>query len=158
MKKEDIDAFSRRIACANASEIIVILYEMFFTYESDGLEAMRRHDWDAYIDNMRQCSLVLEHLKNALDFKYNIANNLYALYNYAEVSISKAIYSRKEEYIDAADRVMKPLWEAFVEVAKSDDSDSVMQNSQRVTAGLTYGRNNLNESYDDGNLNRGFLV
>ena len=53
---------------------------------------------------------------------------------------------------------MKPLWEAFVEVAKSDDSDSVMQNSQRVTAGLTYGRNNLNESYDDGNLNRGFLV
>ncbi|MBQ2089582.1 MAG: flagellar protein FliS, partial [Lachnospiraceae bacterium] len=96
MKKDDIDAFSRRIACANASEIIVILYEMFFTYESDGLEAMRRHDWDAYIDNMRQCSLVLEHLKNALDFKYNIANNLYALYNYAEVSISKAIYSRKE--------------------------------------------------------------
>ena len=42
---------------------------------------MKKHDWDAYIDNMRQCSLVLEHLKNALDFKYNIANNLYALYN-----------------------------------------------------------------------------
>lgn len=36
--------------------------------------------------------------------------------------------------------------------------DTVMENVQTVYAGLTYGRNNLNENLADQGINRGFRV
>ena len=53
---------------------------------------------------------------------------------------------------------MNTLREAFVEVAKSDKSKPLMENTQRVTAGLTYGRNNLIESLGAEETTRGYWI
>ena len=48
---------------------------------------------------------------------------------------------------------------AFEKVAESDDSAPLMENTQSVFAGLTYGKGSLNETDLDPNAaNRGFLA
>ena len=55
--------------------------------------------------------------------------------------------------------MIKGLKESFEEVAKQDGSGPVMENTQQVYAGLTYGRDSLSEVTMYGNMaNRGFRV
>ena len=59
---------------------------------------------------------------------------------------------------DIQDSVEKTLEHAgFTEAAKSDASAPLMQNVQKVYAGMTYGRSTLNENLMNDN-NRGFLA
>ena len=52
---------------------------------------------------------------------------------------------------------MQKLGKSFAEIAKQDKSAPIMQNSQKVYAGLTYGKNSLNEVFFDKNqASRGF--
>ena len=71
--------------------------------------------------------------------------------------MAKALYQNHTEGIEEAEKILKRLYAAFCEAAKSDTSGPLMTNTQQVYAGITYGRSNLNESYiEDGH--RGFFV
>ena len=60
---------------------------------------------------------------------------------------------------DEINKVMESLHSAFAEVAKQDTSGAVMQNTQQVYAGLTYGKGRLNEVFMNGNeQSRGFMA
>ena len=48
-------------------------------------------------------------------------------------------------HADTVREVMGKLKDAFIEVAKEDDSAPVMENTQQLYAGLTYGKGALNE-------------
>ena len=92
-----------------------------------------------------------------MNFSYEISGSLFGLYSFVETKIAKASYSLSKEDLEDALKVMKPLYESFKEVAKADDSLPVMQNTQKVSAGYTYGRNDVNEAISAGN-NRGFFA
>ena len=53
--------------------------------------------------------------------------------------------------------MLQQLYEAFAASARQDTSEPLMQNAQQVYAGYTYGKNNINESYDV-QSSRGFLA
>ena len=59
--------------------------------------------------------------------------------------------------VDEADVIMKKLRNSFETAAADDKSAPLMDNAQKVYAGMTYGRGRLTESFinDD---NRGFLA
>jgi len=56
------------------------------------------------------------------------------------------------------EKVIRPLHDAYAQIEKLNDRGPVMNNSQTVYAGLTYGRNNLTENMADQGTNRGMLV
>ena len=151
MTEERIAYFTRKITESNRSGIIVAMYEIFFEYldESTG-------DKGVLVGPVRKAGTVLEHLKDALDFSYEISNNLFALYDFCQRMLAKAIYKNSAEPLDIARKIMSELYESFVEVAKTDTSETMMKSTQKVTAGMTYGRNSLTETVNDNN--RGFLA
>ena len=53
---------------------------------------------------------------------------------------------------------MRRLYEIYKEDAVNDTSDPVMQKSQQVYAGLTYGREDLTVSSQDDSSSRGFYA
>ena len=55
-------------------------------------------------------------------------------------------------------REMQEAVQAFEEVSKEDHSLPLMENSEKVIAGMTYQKNNLTENYEIGNESRGFLA
>ena len=67
------------------------------------------------------------------------------------------LYSLDVSVVNEADSIMKKLRISFETAAADDKSAPLMDNAQKVYAGMTYGRGRLTESFinDD---NRGFLA
>lgn len=151
MQEDRKEYFKSRITTSNKTELICVLYEIYFEYIKEGMQ-----NGSVDMESLRNATEVLDHLKNALDFKYEISGNLFSLYDFCQRQISQAMYKNNEEPLKIAEHIMKELYESFAEIAKNDDSEPMMQNTQQVSAGFTYGKNDIVETTD--NSNRGFLV
>ncbi len=158
MTKEQKKIYTRRISEGNPTEIIVILYDMFFTDTEEAKQAIEDQDYETARSAIRHAEQVLLHLKNALNFKYELSGELFPLYDFCQRAVQRSNYQGSVTGIEEAERIMRPLSEAFREVAKKDESAPVMRHAQRMVAGMTYGRNDLNESTANYDSNRGFLA
>ncbi len=158
MTDEKKREFTRRLTQCNASEMIVIEYEIFFAYLEDAIDAYELGG-EPYKQAIRSADAVLVRLQEALDFTYEISAQLYPLYAYSRRQIALALALHKKKPIANARKVMERLYDAFARIATEDESAPVMHNAQTVYAGYTYGKHALNETADDGSSkSRGFFV
>ncbi len=157
MKNEQIVDFNRRISQANRSQLVVIMYEIFFAYLADAKEA-EGWNYEVYKTSIQGAEATVDRLMKTLDFSYEVSKELYALYQYVMRQLAKALYKNGMEEVEPAKAVMEKLYSAFVEVAKTDTSEVLMQNAQKVVAGMTYGKGSLVENYMDTSVGRGFLA
>lgn len=156
MKAELKQEFTRRITSANKSELIVIMYDMFHQDISEAIEYCLDGNMVDMKNQIRRTRAILSELINALDRQYEIANNLYSIYRFVERQIIESDVKRSVDGLREADRLMSMLGKSFREVAKQDTDKAIMENTESVYAGMTYGRNNLNEN--SMTLNRGILA
>ncbi len=156
MTKECKQQFTLRITQANKTEMIVILYEMFLIYTGDAKESLKAEDITEFRENIRKAKGCMDELIHSLNLEYELAARLLSLYLYCNREIMKADIRKEEEGLVHAELVIEKLRTAYEELAKQDESGPVMQNSQTVYAGLTYGRNSLSEDMADQGVNRGF--
>lgn len=150
--------FVRRLSQCNRGEMIVIIYDIYFAYIEDAKCAYEEKNHDAYKEAIRKAQNVLNELIHALDFSYELSKNLYQLYVYCKNSLSRSMYENRIDGICDTEVVMNKLYRSFEAVAKLDSSKPLMQNTQQVYAGMTYGRTCLNENITNTNSNRGFLA
>ena len=118
MKAESVKIFTRRITSANKSEIIVIIYDIIEENLALAKKALAEGDRETYRNEIKQAISFVKELLVSLDMNYEVSKYLASLYIY----------------------VIRKLGDSFREVAKTDESKPVMENTQRVYAGITYGR------------------
>ena len=140
MKAESVKIFTRRITSANKSEIIVIIYDIIEENLALAKKALAEGDRKTYRNEIKQAISFVKELLVSLDMNYEVSKNLASLYIYVSRCLNFALVSGKKEEIEAAEKVLRKLGESFREVAKTDESEPVMENTQRVYAGITYGR------------------
>ncbi|MBR5637380.1 MAG: flagellar protein FliS [Pseudobutyrivibrio sp.] len=156
MNRDKISAFTLKIASSNGCGLISILYDIYEEYEKDALDNFAAGNADDAVAALRRCAEVVDHLQKDLNFEYKVSSNLYALYDYVKRNVSKSIYKANPEGLLEAKRVMDELGNAFDQLAKKDSSAPIMRNTQYVRAGVTYGREALNESLMGNGASRGF--
>ncbi len=157
MTKECKQQFTLRITQANATELVVILYEMLLCYLDEAEDATRSGDDVALADAIRKCRGCLNELEQSLHMEYEIAGNLLQLYFYCAKKLVHA-QNRREGALDEIRKVILPLHDAYEQIANQNPAGPVMGNSQAVYAGLTYGRNTLTENMADQGANRGMRI
>lgn len=157
MTKECKQQFTLRITQANATEMVVILYEMLLSYLDDAEEATKSGDNAALTEAIRKCRGCLNELEQSLHMEHELAGNLLQLYFYCAKKLVHA-QARKEGALEEIRKIMIPLHDAYEQVAKQNPKGPVMDNSQTVYAGLTYGRGQLTENLADQGANRGMRV
>ena len=140
MKAESVKIFTRRITSANKSEIIVIIYDIREENLALAKKALAEGDGETYRNEIKQAISFVKELLVSLDMNYEVSKNLASLYIYVSRCLNFALVSGKKEEIEAAEKVLRKLGDSFREVAKTDESKPVMENTQRVYAGITYGR------------------
>lgn len=158
MTKERKREYTLRVSNANKTELIVILYEMLADFVQEAVEAKEKGELTAFreaVGKARGCVLELIH---SLNFRYELSGNLFALYRFADSRLSLAQLKNSAEPLQDILPVINGLHEAYSRISRQDTSAPVMENTQTVYAGLTYGRNDLNESLTDQGINRGFRV
>ena len=141
MTKECKQQFTHRITQANSTQLIVILYEMTLQYLADGEQAADDAGLAEAVHRARGC---IKELLNSLHREYSPAGELSRLYLFCLRRLAVCEVRRDRTILE--------------EIQVQDTSGPVMNNSQTVYAGLTYGRNQLTENMADQGTNRGMLV
>lgn len=158
MTNEVKQAYTLRISQANKTELVVILYEMFSDYAEEAEESLKRGDKRALKESLGKARGCVNELMESLHLEHEIAQNLLQLYLYVYRELLKCEMDKDTVHITNVLKVMLPLKDAYATISKEDVSEPVMSNAQTIVAGLTYGRNDVNESMADQGVSRGFYV
>lgn len=146
MTKEQIQNFTRKITQANRSGLVLIKFEILFVYFDDIVKAFTQNNRETMKDAVRHADAVLKSFQDTLDFKYEIAPQLYALYDFHRRQLAKVLIRHSLTELEQSRQLLQQIYSSFQEAAKQDPSGPLMQNTQQVYAGYTYGRNDVNES------------
>ena len=157
MTSEKKQEYTRRITQANRSGLVLIKFEMLFDYFDDICRAFHENNQQAAANGVHYADAVLKSFQETLDFSYEISPRLYALYDFHRRQLAKVLMRHSLEELEQSRNMLQQTYEAFKKAAKQDKSGPLMKNAQQVYAGFTYGKNDLNESYDIGS-SRGFLA
>lgn len=155
IKKQE---FTARITNANRSGLVVILYDMILEYIGEAECCIQKEDSTGFVSELEKARECVKELVSALDMQYEVSRDLARLYLYVNRTITRSIVKKEKAELDSAKNVMAGLRESFAKVAEQDDSPVLMGNAQEIYAGLTYGKNSLNENLSDGGTNRGFFA
>lgn len=168
MKKERIQEFATRVTQGTKTDLIVIMYDIILEDIAEarrvlGDESQKKSfgspEREEYRKELLHAARFVSELMGALDYRYRLSYELRSLYVYAHKCLTEAAFSGETKKLSDVEDMMAGLKSAFVKVAEEDTSGPVMQNSQKLTAGLTYGKGRLNEiCVDPYEAKRGFLA
>lgn len=158
MTKEKKQIFTRRITQANSTQLVVILYDMTLAYLEDAANAHDIGCWDEFKKDLQCARNCISELRNSLNFTYDLSRNLFAVYAFADRELANNICSMKTAHMDKITQMLTNLRNAYYTVSKQDSTEPLMENTQNVYAGLTYGRTDINESMLYGSTSRGFCI
>lgn len=155
MTKECKQQFTLRITQANPTQLVVILYEMILQYLADGEQSADNAELLETVHRARGC---INELINSLHREYSPAPELSRLYLYCVRRLAVCEVKGDRAILGDVRKVIEPLCDAYRQIQDQNPSGPVMNNSQTVYAGLTYGKNQLTENMTHQGANRGMLV
>lgn len=156
MKTVLVKEFQQRIVSASQNDLLVINYEMLMAELDEAIEKFDLQDMAAYNTSMGRATKLLNELSQNLDFTYDISKDLMSLYIFVNKKFIEASTQNSVQPLHTAQDVLGTLLVGWKEANRTEDNDTpVIQNSQQLFAGLTYGKGSLNETvYQD--QSRGF--
>ena len=156
MTKEQKSQFTLRITEANATQLVVILYDMALVYLEEGQAAENDEALSEAIRKIRGC---VNELLSSLHMEYEVAQQMQRLYLFCIRRLAVAGRKKDKAPLKEVQQVLQPLRDAYAEIASQNTAGAVMQNAQTVYTGLTYGKTaSLSENLTDGKSGRGMLV
>jgi flagellar protein FliS len=157
MTSERLQAYTARIAAASKSELVVIMYEIILDDIEAAFIAYENKNMTNFLKELKHAGRFLNQLMANLDYKYEISYSLMSLYIYVNKRLINASFQKCTEELNTAKSILTKLLIGFQGVSKEDVTGPVMQNSQQLYAGFTYGKGTLNEVYiDSREQNRGY--
>lgn len=158
MTAEQKKEFTRKITQANSAQLIVILYDIALVYVKDAIAFMEKGDMANARIQADFAKKSIEEMIHNLHFEYELATVLHQLYLSMKKSLRDGILDNKKELLISVKNNLQKLRDAYDSIVSADESAPVMSHTQSVVAGLTYGRNSLNENLTDAGSDRGFRV
>ena len=158
MTQEKKQEFTRRLSCCNRGEMIVIMYDILFAWLEDALAAQEKGAYEEFREAAGKAGQVVRRLMDDLDFTYPISGELYPLYQFVSRQLALSVCKNTSQHIQDAQKILKNLYESFVEAAKQDSSEPLMQHTQQVVAGMTYQKGSLTETVQGSESSRGFFA
>ncbi|MBR4831944.1 MAG: flagellar protein FliS [Butyrivibrio sp.] len=158
MTQEKKQEFTLKISQANKTQLITILYEMIIEYLNETIDAFgisKREDAERTLGYAQNC---IDELIRSLDLKYEIARVLHSIYIFSKKELMAAGVNGSMHRVWRVEQNFRMLHESYKELEKRDVSEPLMGNTQTVYAGLTYGKNSLNENVSAVSMNRGFMA
>ena len=150
-------AFAARVTQASRTELVVIMYEVILADIECAKTCYNKEDTVKFEQELKHAQRFLNELMATLDYRYELSYQLMSLYIFINKSLVASVFQKNADMLEEAEAVLKILLEGFKGTVKEDLSGPVMQNTQQLYAGLTYGRGVLNETYLNANeQNRGY--
>lgn len=158
MTDEQIKEYTLRITGANASGLTVIIYELLEDCFAEAKKAYQAGQTEQYAHILKKAERYVGELLHGLNYEDAMAKEIAARYVRAQRGLIAARINQTQEELLSACAILEELKPLFERLAASDKSTPIMDNTQKVYAGLTYGKTSLNEMAIDPTSNRGYSV
>lgn len=165
MTKEKKQEFTFRITRANETELVVILYEMLLCYLDEAKQGLEQSQEDvplqetaSFQETLRKARGCINELMQSIHLEHEPGKELMQLYIYSLKRLALCERTFDGKPLTEVRRIMAALHEAYARIAPGNTNGPVMNNSQTVYAGLTYGPKDLTENMADQGSNRGMRV
>ncbi|MBR1478548.1 MAG: flagellar protein FliS [Lachnospiraceae bacterium] len=151
--------FTLRITQANSTELVVILYEMLDIYLGEGELAHANGDRPGFREAIRKSRAVINELLHSLNLNYTPAPELMQLYLFCIKRLAVCEVKNEADCFDEIRKIIIPLKEAYSQISTENKGGPVMNNSEAIYSGLTYGKNQMTVDAPSGaSFNRGYKV
>jgi len=154
MNKELVKDFQTRIVNAGRGELLIINYEMLLAQINDAIDAVEEDSEEEFGKAMINAHKLLRELSSGLDFQYDISKELMSIYIYVNKKLISASISQNVIDLREASKILDVLLQGW-KLTEYEEEPPIITNGQKIYAGLTYGRNNLNEMVET-EPNRGY--
>lgn len=146
MTEEQMNIYKMRISQAGIVEFTLIMLEMEMQWMAEALEAHQLQDTDMFLGCVERAQAVQVELMNVLNLDNEIATDVYAVFAFVNRHLIQA--KRKQEPLDIkrCKDMLEKYYVGFKEIAATDKGGPVMEQSEKVYAGLTYGAGGLIEN------------
>ena len=101
--------YTARVAQANRSELVVIIYELFFIAMDEAEQAFKKGKLEEGVKEIKRAEGFLQELMGSLDKRYEVAQNLMNLYRYVYEQLIFSVIRRKMVHADTVREVMGKL-------------------------------------------------
>ncbi|MBE6023025.1 MAG: hypothetical protein E7231_07305 [Cellulosilyticum sp.] len=139
------------IVNASRGELLCITYELLL----EQIElAIKSEEIEERVRLTQKAIKILQMLVGDLDFTIELSKELFRIYVYVQGQLIKG--KKETEALKEAYKLIQKIYEGYKKITKEEECKKpVMQNTETIYAGLTYGRETLNEMAM-GEINRGF--
>jgi len=161
----DKSAYMLRISQASSAGLVVINFELIIEFLNEAVaEVNNKENYRAAIQKAKDG---LEQLIQSLDFEVSLSHDFYEIYNYSYKLLCDVHFSSDSEAACAVVKEVVELmemllvgWRNTAEKADAEmDATAVAgEDSPKVYAGLTYGRDGQANEYIDENKDRGYMA
>lgn len=157
MTKDQISSYTMRISQANTAQLALILYEVIIDSIKDAESEYEQGDSEGFERDLVQAQNFLQELISMSRMDSKVAADTVSIYLFVNHELLMSLVKMKPVNLKECLTYLESLQSSFQAIAKTDTDGPLMENTQQVYAGLTYGKGYLNESMDPmTNSNRGF--
>lgn len=156
MTESTVKSYQNRIIQASKEQLLVITYELFIEEIMKALQALHEDKAEDFNRIMVKVHKLHRELTDNLDMSYPISRQLMSLYIYMNKKLIESSIKLEKEPLTEVKVLAEVLLEGFRKAATEESSESLVQNAQKVYAGLTYGKGTLNETVVNSIKDRGF--
>lgn len=148
MTKEQINTYVMRISQANVSGLAVILYDMVLDCIEEGLQAYEAEEGQRFEQALGKGQSFLQELMSMSRLDTQTGCDVMSIYLYVDKQLLMSVVKQRPVRLEECRGYLERLRSSFVEISSRDDSPPLMEHTQQVYAGLTYGKGYLKESRD----------
>ncbi len=142
-----------KITNATGVQLTIITFELCILNIDNSikiLEDKKEIDKKIFIGYIDKSKSFLDELILSLNFEYEISKSLLELYLYVNEKLVQSKIKMNIEKLEESKKILSEIKEGFVEVEKNVESKvNEVENKEKIYAGLTYSKNELNEYIDD---------
>lgn len=99
-------------------ELLLLLYDELLKRLKRAELALQKEDYGLFDKSMTRCQEIVSHLKDTLNFEYEISGELNRMYDFFLYHISRTKASKKPELVAELKPLVMELRDAFAEVEK----------------------------------------
>ncbi len=150
MTEEQMNVYKMRISQAGIAEMTTIMFEMEIQWMEEAVAAYGESNLEEFVRCTDKAQLVQVELMNVMNRSNDVAEDVYSVFAYMNKQLIRSKIKRQPLEFDRMLAMLHKYHTSFAALIPTDQGGPVMQQSEKVYAGLTYGAGGLVESSTGG--------
>lgn len=146
MTQEDMNLYKMRISQAGIAELTLIMMQMEMQWMKEACGAYEDKDMDLFQENVSNAQSVQVELMNVMNVNNSVARDMYSVFVYINKMLIESQIKQHPVDLMRCVGMMEKFYKSIEAISETDTAGPVMESSEKVYAGLTYGASGLVES------------